>query len=111
MFCIVVVVREKNLDSTKLNDRETGVGFAAGMCFSKLSTPTIGSNQRPKKWVPVAFSRWVTRPVRYADHSRSSAEVMNAPSYISTPTLACMAWCEANCRDICTVTVGLSAEQ
>jgi len=52
---------------------ELGPLQGTGICFSKLTTPTIGSNQRPKKWVPAAFSRWVKRPVRYGDHSRSTS--------------------------------------
>jgi hypothetical protein len=77
-----------------------------GICFfSNVSMQT------PKKLVPAAFPAWVRRPGSHADHSRSSAEVLNARNYTSTPTLSFNAWCVVKCTGAITVTVGFLRKQ
>jgi hypothetical protein len=58
------------------------------------------SIQPPIQWVPGTLSPRVKRPGREADHSPpSSAEVMNAWRYTSTPKYVFMAWCLVKHRD------------
>jgi hypothetical protein len=67
-----------------------GFGSRQGLgiiLFTTASKPALGSTQPPIQWVPGALSLAVQRPGREADHSHSSAEVRNAWSCISIPTI------------------------
>jgi hypothetical protein len=56
--------------------------------LTTVSKLALGPTQPPIQSVPGAISLGVKRPVREADHSSpSSAKVMNAWSYISTPPM------------------------
>jgi hypothetical protein len=57
--------------------------------ITSTSRPALGPTQLPIQWVPGALSLGIKRPGREADQSAppSSAEVKNAWSYNSTPTI------------------------
>jgi hypothetical protein len=60
----------------------------AGNFFTTASRPTLGRTQPRIQCVSGALSLGVKQPGREADHSPpSSAEVMNAWSYTSTPPI------------------------
>jgi hypothetical protein len=60
-----------------LDDGMAGVRVPVGSrIFSTSSRPALGSTQPPIQWVPGAFSPWLKRPGREADHlPPASAEV------------------------------------
>jgi hypothetical protein len=73
-----------------LDDRSSRVRFPAGAgnFLITASRTALGPTQPPIQWVPGALSLGVKRPGREADHSPpTSAEVKNAWSYTSTPTI------------------------
>jgi hypothetical protein len=56
--------------------------------FTTASRTALGPTQLPIQWVPGVLCREVKRPGSEADHSSpSSAEVKNAWSYTSTPSI------------------------
>jgi hypothetical protein len=66
-------------------DSRRGLGI---FLLTTVSRMALGPNQPPIQGVPGALSLGVKRPVREADHSPpSSAEVKNAWSYTSTPSV------------------------
>jgi hypothetical protein len=74
-----------------LDDQGSRVRFPAGVgnfyLRHRVRTAT-GPTQSPMKWVPAALSLRIKRSGCEADHSRpASAEVKNAWSYSSTPTI------------------------
>jgi hypothetical protein len=74
-----------------LDDRGSRVRFPAGtgiFLFTIAFRTALGPTKSPIQWVPGALSLGVKRPGCEADHSPpSSAEVKNAWSYTSTPTV------------------------
>jgi hypothetical protein len=67
-----------------LDDRGSMVIFF----FTTVSRTALGPIQSPIQWVPGALYLGVKRPGREADHPPlSSAEVMNAWRYTSTPPI------------------------
>jgi hypothetical protein len=71
-----------------LDDRGIGVpspGRVKNFLFSTYCIPDLGPTQPPIQWVPRAFSPWIKRQEREADHSPTSAEVKKMWLYTSTP--------------------------
>jgi hypothetical protein len=73
------------VDSDTVLDSRRGLGI---FLFTTVSRTALGPTQSSIRWVPGPLSLGVKRSGREADHSPpSSAEVKNAWSYTSTPSL------------------------
>jgi hypothetical protein len=77
----------------RLDDRGFGVSspvMVKNFLYS-TSSPTLGTNQPPNKWITGALSTGAKRQGREADHSPPiSAEVKKMWIYTSTPSCAFM---------------------
>jgi hypothetical protein len=71
-----------------LDDQGLESRLGLGFFFTTAFRPPLGPAQPPIQWVPGDLSLGVKRPGHKADHSHpSSAEVKNAWSYNSTPSI------------------------
>jgi hypothetical protein len=96
-----VLLPHRNEELPSLDKIYLGVGISL---FTTTSRQAPSSTQPPIQLVPGAISLQVKRPGREADHSPPpSAEVKNAWSYTSIPTvrLQCVAFSYKAHRQIC----------
>jgi hypothetical protein len=81
-------IRIYNKQILKLGVLEFDSWRELGILLTTASRSALGPTQPPIRWVPGALSLGVKRPRREAYHSPpSSAEVTNAWSYTSTPSI------------------------
>jgi hypothetical protein len=67
--------------------------------FTTASRLALGPTQPPRQWIQRDLSLPVKRPVHETDHSSpSNAEVKNAWSYTSAPTIRLDSWCSVKAQ-------------